>query len=93
MNFQLLMQRYVNLEIVVMMRTADVGNRNEKMWARINKRNLRDRLVQFAMNDSGATAIEYGLITALIAVTAITVLQGVGSKLNRKFISISNGLN
>jgi pilus assembly protein Flp/PilA len=48
---------------------------------------------RFLKDQSGATAIEYGLIAALIAVVAITTLKGVGSKLNNKFSSISNGLN
>jgi pilus assembly protein Flp/PilA len=47
----------------------------------------------FIKDESGATAIEYGLIAALIAVVAITTLTAVGSKLNDKFSSISNGLN
>jgi pilus assembly protein Flp/PilA len=44
-------------------------------------------------DQSGATAIEYGLIAALISVVAITTLGNVGSKLNNKFSSVSNGLN
>ena len=37
----------------------------------------------------GATAIEYGLIAALIAVAAITAMQGLGSSLNSTFTNIS----
>ena len=45
------------------------------------------------MNDSkGATAIEYGLIAALIAVAAIGAMQGIGSKLNTTFGNVSNAL-
>ena len=45
------------------------------------------------MNDSrGATAIEYGLIAALIAVAAITAMKGIGTKLNSTFTSVSNDL-
>jgi len=44
-------------------------------------------------DQSGATAIEYGLIAALISVVAITTLTSVGTKLNAKFSSVSNGLN
>ena len=36
---------------------------------------------KFAKNNKGATAIEYGLIAALIAVAAITAMSGVGNKL------------
>lgn len=46
------------------------------------------------MNDSrGATAIEYGLIAALIAVAAITAMRSIGTKLNTTFNNVSNGLN
>ncbi len=45
------------------------------------------------MNDSkGATAIEYGLIAALIAVAAIGAMQGIGTKLNTTFGNVSNAL-
>lgn len=36
-------------------------------------------------NEDGATAIEYGLIAALIAVAAITAMQGLGSQLSTTF--------
>jgi len=38
----------------------------------------------------GATAIEYGLIAALIAVAAITAMQGLGSSLNATFTNVSD---
>ena len=41
----------------------------------------------------GATAIEYGLIAALIAVTAITALRSVGSSLGSTFTNVSTGMN
>ena len=42
------------------------------------------------MNDSkGATAIEYGLIAALIAVAAIGAMQGIGTKLGTTFNNVS----
>ena len=45
------------------------------------------------MNDSkGATAIEYGLIAALIAVAAIGAMKSVGTKLNATFTNVSNAL-
>ncbi len=47
----------------------------------------------FLRNESGATAIEYGLIAGLISVIIITVLTNVGTKLNVKFSRISNALN
>jgi pilus assembly protein Flp/PilA len=43
-------------------------------------------------NNKGATAIEYGLIAALIAVAAITAMTSVGSKLGSTFNNASNKL-
>jgi pilus assembly protein Flp/PilA len=46
----------------------------------------------FFKDESGATAIEYGLIAALISVVIITALTTVGSNLNTKFTSIATSL-
>jgi pilus assembly protein Flp/PilA len=46
----------------------------------------------FFKDESGATAIEYGLIAAGIAIAIITAVQGVGSKLSANFDSISTSL-
>ena len=43
-------------------------------------------------NSKGATAIEYGLIAALIAVAAITAMRGIGEKLNTTFTNVSSNL-
>ena len=43
-------------------------------------------------DESGATAIEYGLIAALIAVAAITAMQGLGNELNTTFSTVSTKL-
>jgi len=43
-------------------------------------------------DDEGATAIEYGLIAALIAVAAIGAMQGIGTKLGSTFNNVSNVL-
>ncbi len=47
----------------------------------------------FVQDTSGATAIEYGLIAAGIAVAIIAVVQGLGSKLQTTFTSVQNALN
>ena len=47
---------------------------------------------RFAKDESGATAIEYGLIAAGISVAIITVVGGLGSKLNTTFTSVSSAL-
>jgi pilus assembly protein Flp/PilA len=49
-------------------------------------------LAKFAQNESGATAIEYGLIAAGISVAIITVVKGVGSSLNTTFTSVQGAL-
>jgi pilus assembly protein Flp/PilA len=47
---------------------------------------------RFAKDESGATAIEYGLIAAGISVAIIAVVQGIGTNLNTKFGSIQTAL-
>jgi pilus assembly protein Flp/PilA len=44
-------------------------------------------------DEAGATAIEYGLIAALIAVAIITALQGVGNELNTTFGAVETRLD
>ncbi|GJD54177.1 MULTISPECIES: Flp family type IVb pilin [Methylobacterium] len=48
---------------------------------------------RFAADESGATAIEYGMIAALIAVVIIGTLKIIGTQLNAKFNAISAQLN
>jgi pilus assembly protein Flp/PilA len=47
---------------------------------------------RFVRNESGATAIEYGLIAAGISLAIIAVVNGLGTNLNAKFTSINNSL-
>ena len=47
---------------------------------------------QFVDDESGATAIEYGLIAALIAVVIITAVTTIGTNLDKKFNLVANGL-
>jgi len=47
---------------------------------------------KFIKNSKGATAIEYGLIAALIAVAAIAAMQGLGSKLKTTFNNVSSNM-
>ncbi|HEX4636469.1 MAG TPA: Flp family type IVb pilin [Rhizomicrobium sp.] len=47
---------------------------------------------RFVRDESGATAIEYGLIAALIAVVIITGVTAVGTKLSTTFTSLSTTL-
>ncbi len=48
---------------------------------------------EFADNESGATAIEYGLIAALVSVAGITALQAMGDSLKEMFETVSEELN
>jgi pilus assembly protein Flp/PilA len=47
---------------------------------------------RFVKDESGATAIEYGLIAAGISVAIIAVVNGIGSTLNTKFTSVNTQL-
>jgi pilus assembly protein Flp/PilA len=53
---------------------------------------MKNLFVRFVKDDSGATAIEYGLIAAGISVAIITVVNGLGTQLNLTFTSISTKL-
>ena len=48
---------------------------------------------KFLNDESGATAIEYGLIAAGISVAIIAVVQGLGTKLTSTFTAVKNALN
>jgi pilus assembly protein Flp/PilA len=50
------------------------------------------RLAKFLADESGATAIEYGLIAAGISLAIIAVVNGLGTNLNTKFSSVNNSL-
>ena len=53
---------------------------------------MRALLLRFAADESGATAIEYGLIASGVALAIISVVNGLGTSLNTKFKSISTQL-
>jgi pilus assembly protein Flp/PilA len=53
---------------------------------------MKTLVSRFVKDDSGATAIEYGLIAAGISVAIIAVVNGIGTKLNTSFGSISTQL-
>jgi pilus assembly protein Flp/PilA len=53
---------------------------------------LRHLISEFARDESGATAIEYGLIAAGIALAIISIVNGLGTNLNNKFTSINTSL-
>jgi pilus assembly protein Flp/PilA len=53
---------------------------------------LRNILLKFWADQSGATAIEYGLIAAGIALAIIAAVNGLGSTLNTNFSNINSSL-
>jgi pilus assembly protein Flp/PilA len=53
---------------------------------------VRKTVKRFLRDESGATAIEYGLIAAGIAVAIIAVISGLGTKLKATFSAVSTAL-
>jgi pilus assembly protein Flp/PilA len=53
---------------------------------------MKNLIARFVKDESGATAIEYGLIAAGISLAIIAVVNGLGTNLNTKFTSINNSL-
>jgi pilus assembly protein Flp/PilA len=53
---------------------------------------MKNLISRFLKDESGATAIEYGLIAAGISIVIITAVNGIGSKLQSKFEGISTSL-
>jgi pilus assembly protein Flp/PilA len=53
---------------------------------------MQNGLVKMLRETRAATAIEYGLIAALIAVAAIAAMQGLGNSLNKTFTNVSTTL-
>ena len=53
---------------------------------------MKNLVKRFAKDESGATAIEYGLIAAGISVAIIAVVQGLGTNLKTTFTSVSTAL-
>jgi len=53
---------------------------------------MKNLIARFVKDESGATAIEYGLIAAGISLAIIAVVNGLGTNLNNKFTSNNNSL-
>jgi pilus assembly protein Flp/PilA len=53
---------------------------------------MKNLIARFVKDQSGATAIEYGLIAAGISLAIIAVVNGLGTTLNAKFTSINTSL-
>jgi pilus assembly protein Flp/PilA len=70
-----------------MLRVGNITSRGNQLEA-----TLRRSLNKFFADESGATAIEYGLIAAGIALAIIAIVNGLGSNLNTMFTSINSSL-
>ena len=53
---------------------------------------MKNLIARFVKDESGATAIEYGLIAAGISLAIIAVVNGLGTNLNTKFSNINTSL-
>lgn len=53
---------------------------------------MKNLIARFVKNESGATAIEYGLIAAGIALAIITIVNGLGTNLKNEFTSINSSI-
>jgi pilus assembly protein Flp/PilA len=53
---------------------------------------MKNLIARFVKDQSGATAIEYGLIAAGISLAIIAVVNGLGTNLNTKFTAINSSL-
>ncbi len=53
---------------------------------------MKNLIARFVKDESGATAIEYGLIAAGISLAIIAVVNGLGTNLNTKFSDINTSL-
>ena len=56
------------------------------------KHHMKRSILRFLNDESGATAIEYGLIAAGISLAIIAVVNGLGTNLNTKFTDINSSL-
>ena len=54
---------------------------------------MYDKIMKFVQDECGATAIEYGLIAALISVAAVVAMTALGSSLNNMFTTVSTTLD
>jgi len=53
---------------------------------------MKNLISRFVKDESGATAIEYGLIAAGISLAIIAIVNGLGTNLNKKFTDINSSL-
>jgi pilus assembly protein Flp/PilA len=66
----------------------DLDSSRPAMWSIV----MKSLFARFVKDQSGATAIEYGLIAGLIAVVIITAVTTVGTKVSAQFTDVGNAL-
>ena len=71
---------------------AQVGEQSVPNVSGALRRPEMAKFLKLIRNEKGATAIEYGLIAALIAVAAIGAMSSIGSALNTTFTEVSTNL-
>ena len=62
------------------------------VWTPLRNSEMKNLVLRFVKDESGATAIEYGLIAAGISVAIILTVQGLGTKLTSTFKAVSDNL-
>jgi pilus assembly protein Flp/PilA len=72
--------------------SAACPSKQATVGGRVRSRTMKKIVNRFAKDESGATAIEYGLIAALISVVIIGVLSTIGTRLSNKFNQIADQL-
>jgi pilus assembly protein Flp/PilA len=75
-----------------MVRQTGIGSSSDSHLWTLMSHLMKTLVSRFVKDESGATAIEYGLIAAGISVAIIAVVNGIGTKLNTSFGSISTQL-
>lgn len=51
-----------------------------------------EKMIRFFRDEEGATAVEYGLIVALIAAVIVTVVSTLGTEINAAFTKVANAI-
>ena len=69
------------------------AGKNPKLKSHTWELVMQNFVTRFVKDESGATAIEYGLIAALIAIAIITAVSKVGTSLSTKFNTISTSVD
>jgi pilus assembly protein Flp/PilA len=86
--------QFLATTVAAIQMAQDKGHWFELRQLRVDLRShpMKTLVSRFVKDESGATAIEYGLIAAGISVAIIAVVNGIGTKLNTSFGSISTQL-